>query len=62
LGLREGDRIAFLRIGDHITLQPLTQTLFDLRGSVPVEGPQDFTAIRRQVIAARVRKAARNGA
>jgi len=50
LNLREGDRVAFVRRGDEIVLQPLTQTLLDLRGSVPVSGPQDFTAIRRQVI------------
>lgn len=62
LGLREGDRVAFLRIGDRIALQPLTQTLFDLRGSVPVEAPQDFTAIRRQVIEACARKVAQDEA
>jgi len=62
LGLREGDHVAFLRLGDHITLQPLTQTLFDLRGSVPVDAAQDFTAIRRQVIETRVSKVAQDEA
>jgi hypothetical protein len=29
---------------------PATQTLLDLRGSVPVSEPQDFAAIRKAVI------------
>jgi hypothetical protein len=28
---------------------PTTLTLLDLRGSVPIPGPQDFDAIRKQV-------------
>lgn len=56
LNLQEGDRLAFLRRGDEVILQPLTRTLLDLRGSVPVSGPQDFTAIRRQVIERHARK------
>jgi hypothetical protein len=31
---------------------PTTLTLLDLRGSVPVPGPQDFDAIRQQVMVA----------
>jgi AbrB family looped-hinge helix DNA binding protein len=50
LSIDQGDRVIFIRRGDEIVLQPLTQTLFDLRGSIPVDGPQDFAAIRRQVI------------
>ena len=50
LNLQEGDRLAFVRRGDEVILQPLTRTLLDLRGSVPVSGPQDFAAIRQQVI------------
>ncbi|MEJ2738201.1 MAG: AbrB/MazE/SpoVT family DNA-binding domain-containing protein [Anaerolineae bacterium] len=50
LDLQKGDRIAFLRRGDEVVLQPLTDTLLDLRGSVPVEESQDFAAIRDQVI------------
>lgn len=56
LNLQEGDRVAFIRRGDEIVLQPLTQTLLDLRGSVSVSGPQDFSTIRHQVIEAHVRK------
>jgi AbrB family looped-hinge helix DNA binding protein len=58
LNLREGDRVAFVQRGEEIVLQPLNVTLLDLRGSVPVSGPQDLAAIRRQVIEQRARKAA----
>ena len=50
LNIQLGDKIAFSRRGDKIVLQPLTRTLLDLRGSVPVKVRQDFDAIRRQVI------------
>lgn len=56
LNLQEGDRVAFIRRGDEIILQPLTRTLLDLRGSVPVGEPQDFAAIRKQVIQEQARK------
>ena len=58
LNLQEGDRVAFIRRGDEIVLQPLTHTLLDLRGSVPVSEPQDFAAIREQVIQERAQKVA----
>ena len=51
IGIEEGDRIAFVRRGKEIILQPLTCTLLDLRGSVAVSDPQDFDAIWRQVFA-----------
>jgi len=53
IGIKEGDRVTLVVQGDQIVLRPITQTLLDLRGSVPVTGPQDFDAIRKQVIAAR---------
>ena len=62
LQLQEGDRIAFIRRGDEIILQPLSRTLLDQRGSVPVSEPQDFVAIRRQVIQERARKVAQGDA
>ncbi len=58
LNLREGDRIAFTRRGDDVILQPMPHTLMDLRGSVPVSGPQDFEAIRRSVISAHAERVA----
>jgi AbrB family looped-hinge helix DNA binding protein len=56
--LQEGDRVAFVSRGEEIVLQPLTRTLLDLRGSVPVSEPQDFDAIRRQIIREHARKVA----
>ncbi|MBN1402383.1 MAG: AbrB/MazE/SpoVT family DNA-binding domain-containing protein [Anaerolineae bacterium] len=62
LDLQEGDKVVFVRRGDEIVLQPLTHTLLDLRGSVPVSEPQDFAAIREQVIQERAHQAAEQGA
>jgi AbrB family looped-hinge helix DNA binding protein len=50
LHVKEGDRVAFVRRGDEIVLQPMTRTLLDMRGSVPVTAPQDFDKIREAVI------------
>jgi AbrB family looped-hinge helix DNA binding protein len=58
LGLEEGDQVAVVPQGEQILLQPLTRTLLDLRGSVPVSEAQDFDAIRRQVIAERTQRSA----
>ncbi|MBM3189603.1 MAG: AbrB/MazE/SpoVT family DNA-binding domain-containing protein [Chloroflexi bacterium] len=49
LGIEEGDHIVFLRHGESIVLQAMNKTLLDLRGTVPVGGPQDFELIRREV-------------
>jgi AbrB family looped-hinge helix DNA binding protein len=49
LNVRAGDRVAFLRRGDEIVLQPLTHSLLDVRGSVRVDGPQDLDAVRAAV-------------
>lgn len=55
-GLMEGDSLAMIPLENQVILRPLTQTLLDVRGSVPVEAPQDFDQIRKQVIAARTRR------
>jgi len=55
IGIKEGDRVTMVVQGDHIVLHPITQTLLDLRGSVPVQGPQDLDAIRQQVITERAK-------
>ena len=46
LGLSEGDHVAFVEHGGDVVLRPVRQSLRDLRGSVPVDGPQDFDAVR----------------
>ncbi len=51
LGVKPGHHIAFFFDGEHVVLLPMTKTLKDFRGSVKVEGPQDFIAIRQQVMA-----------
>jgi AbrB family looped-hinge helix DNA binding protein len=61
LGLQEGDHIAVLIQGDQLILRPITRTLLDLRGSVPVSAPQDFEAIRQQVIEAQAKKVIPHG-
>ena len=53
LGVDEGDRVAFVRQGEVVVIQPLSLTLRDVRGSVAVSGQQDFEAIRDAVRAAR---------
>ena len=58
IGLVEGDRMAIVTQGDQVVLRPLTQTLLDLRGSVPVSAPQDFSAVRQQVIKEHASRAA----
>ena len=57
LDLNEGDRVLLVLDGNQIILRPLPQTLLELRGSVPVSKPQDFPAIRGQVITERHNKA-----
>jgi AbrB family looped-hinge helix DNA binding protein len=62
LKIQEGDRLAFIQRGDEVILRPLSRTLKDMRGSVPVSNPQDFDAIRRQVLATHGRKVATDDA
>ena len=56
ISIKEGDHIALLPQGDHVVMHPITKTLLDLRGSVPVHSPQDFSAIRQQVMDDRVKR------
>ena len=56
IGLNEGDHVALLLESDRIIIRPITQTLLDLRGSVPVESVQDFEALRRQALDSRARR------
>lgn len=46
LGVAEGDRLAFFVQDGEVTLRSMKASLLDLRGSVPVTGPQNFDAIR----------------
>ena len=59
LHLAEGDSVLFVRRGDEVMLKPITRTALDLEGSIPVEGPQDFEAIRKTVMEERGQETAR---
>jgi AbrB family looped-hinge helix DNA binding protein len=48
LQLKQGDRVAFVRIGDDVYMQPVKNTLLDKMGTTPVDGPQDFEKIREE--------------
>lgn len=56
LDVHEGDHIVFVQRRHEFSVQPLNQTLLDMRGSVPVSGPQNFDDIRDQVLKSRARK------
>lgn len=58
MGVQEGDHVAFVERGGEIVLRPVRQSLRDLRGSVPVDGPQDFDAVRASVRDDRARRLA----
>lgn len=50
LGLKPGDRVAFILRGNEAVLYPVKGTLLDLRGSLkPRQRPEDLEEIRRQV-------------
>ncbi len=58
LRLEEGEHLmAQVRDGE-LVLRPAGRSIFQLRGSVPVAGPQDFTAIRAEVTAGRAKRLA----
>ena len=58
LRLEEGGHlIALVRDGD-LVLRPAGRSIFALRGSVSVDGPQDFDAVREQTIGDQARRAA----
>jgi AbrB family looped-hinge helix DNA binding protein len=50
LGLEPGDRVLFVLKESEVVLQPVKDTLLDLRGSVaPRERPEDFDKVRAEV-------------
>lgn len=58
LHLDEGDHVVITVKAGELILRPAGRPLLDLRGSVPVNAPQDFAAIRPQVTASRARRRA----
>ena len=45
----EGDPIAFVIDGEQVIIKPITHSLLDLRGRIPVSKVQDFDSIRNHV-------------
>jgi AbrB family looped-hinge helix DNA binding protein len=61
LGLEPGDRVLFVLKEDEVVLQPVRDTLLDLRGSVePRRRPEKFDEVRAEV-RKRVSKRSSNG-
>ena len=58
LHLDEGSRVIIHVRDGELVLRPAGRSIFALRGSVPVEGPQDFDAIRAETIQDRAGRAA----
>ena len=58
-GLTEGQAVAFVVKHGELTLVPLRQTLFDLKGSVQPGKTSDPEAIRERVAAAEAARVAR---
>ncbi len=56
LHLAEGDHLTVQVRAGELILRPAGRSILALRGSVHVEGPQDFAAIRTEVIGNRVRR------
>ncbi len=50
LKLREGDKVLFRVEGAEVTLRPAPKPFLEWRGSIHVDGPQDFELIREQVL------------
>lgn len=48
LQLKQGDQVAFVRIGDDVFMRPVKNTLMDKMGTIPVDEPQDFEEIREE--------------
>lgn len=61
LGVKPGHHVAFFFDGEHVVLLPMTKTLKDFRGSVKVDGPQDFATIRQQVMTHKAEERGREG-
>ena len=48
MNLESGDSILLTQRDDEIVLRMIPETLYDLRGSVPVDGVQDFNAVIKE--------------
>jgi AbrB family looped-hinge helix DNA binding protein len=56
LQLEEGGHLTVVIRAGEMILRPVGRSIFALRGSVPVDGPQDLEAIRAEAAANRARR------
>lgn len=49
LGIKPGDSIALTAVDDYVMLRPVTQTLFDMVGILPTNGPLDFDELHEEM-------------
>lgn len=56
LHLEQGDHVIVQVRAGELIVRPAGRSIFALRGSVSVDGPQDFAAIRAEVIGDRARR------
>ena len=62
LGIKTGDRVAFLLRDDGVLLRPVKGTLLDLRGSIkPRKHPEDLDEVRQVAKEELAKKVARGG-
>lgn len=47
--LNPGDSVALTLDGNELKMRPVTTTIFDLIGSIPVDGPLDFDALHEEM-------------
>jgi AbrB family looped-hinge helix DNA binding protein len=60
LNIKPGDQMAVILDGEQIVFKPFTKTLLDMRGSIKVQGQQDFDKIRQDVLKKRAMRNASN--
>jgi AbrB family looped-hinge helix DNA binding protein len=58
LRLEEGGRLIVQVRDGELLLRPAGRSLLELRGSIPVDGPQDFDAIRAEAARGRAERTA----
>lgn len=49
MNIKPGDSVTLTEIDDYVMLRPVTKTLFDMVGSISVDGPLDFDAIQEEI-------------
>ncbi|MFQ5400362.1 MAG: AbrB/MazE/SpoVT family DNA-binding domain-containing protein [Anaerolineae bacterium] len=49
MNIKPGDSVTLTMIDDYVMLRPVTKTLFDMVGSIPVDGPLDFDVLQEEI-------------